>query len=108
MFNFRFERMRNSLLARLVALWIALLASAAATAYLLFGLYTQSTAVQISQAEIAVGRACREIIDRYTVFIRKGEAVPGSEDLVGIVSRALGASPGIEGGIWSSAAGSIG
>lgn len=107
MFKVRFERMRNSLLARLVALWIALLASAAATAYLLFGLYTQSTAVQISQAEIAIGRACREIIDRYTVFLRKGEGAPGSQDLDGIVSRALGASPGIEGGIWSGTAGSV-
>ncbi len=58
-FRHRSPSIRSSLQARLVALWIALLASAVATAYLLFGLYTQSTAVQISQAEIAVGRACR-------------------------------------------------
>ncbi len=96
---------RSSLQARLVALWIALLASAAATAYLLYGLYTQSTAVQISQAEIAVGRACREIIDRYTVLVRKGEE-PGG-DLSGLVAGALAGWPGIEGGVWSAESGSL-
>ncbi|WP_286158984.1 HAMP domain-containing sensor histidine kinase [Methylobacterium sp. Leaf456] len=106
MFRHRSPSIRSSLQARLVALWIALLASAAATAYLLFGLYTQSTAVQISQAEIAVGRACREIIDRYTVLVRKGDE-PAGEALTGVVLGALAHWPGIEGGVWSGAEGSL-
>ena len=106
MFRQRYASIRSSLQARLVALWIALLASAAATAYLLFGLYTQSTAVQISQAEIAVGRACREIIDRYSVLVRNGHEPAGAE-LTGAVSGALARWPGIEGGIWDATEGSL-
>lgn len=106
-FGVRFGRMGDSLQARLVALWIALLASAAATAYLLFGLYTQSTAVQISQAEIAAGRACREVIDRYTVLVRQGQEEGGGAELAGVVSAALAGWTGIEGGIWSAASGSL-
>ena len=45
-----------SLRARLLALWVLLLTSAAATAYLMYGVYNQSTGVQVAQTEIAVAR----------------------------------------------------
>ena len=38
-----------SLRARLLALWVLLLTSAAATAYLMYGVYNQSTGVQVAQ-----------------------------------------------------------
>ena len=92
-----------SLRARLLALWVLLLASAAVTAYLMWGVYNQSTGVQVAQADVAVGRACREIIDRYAALIRNG----GGGDLDGVVEAALGGAPGIEGGIWSAMNGSL-
>ena len=96
-----------SLRARLLALWILLLASAAATAYLMFGFYSQSTAVQVAQAEVAVGRACREIIDRYAALTRRTKGnIPRSE-LGGTVGAALELFPGIEGGVWSAADGPV-
>lgn len=96
-----------SLRARLLALWILLLASAAATAYLMFGFYSQSTAVQVAQAEVAVGRACREIIDRYAALTRRTTGnIPRSE-LGGTVGAALELFPGIEGGVWSAAEGPL-
>jgi signal transduction histidine kinase len=96
-----------SLRARLFALWVLLLATAAATAYLMFGFYSQSTAVQVAQAEVAVGRACREIIDRYAALVRGRRAGVAEGDLEGVVSAALSTATGIEGGIWSAADGSL-
>ncbi|WP_457104541.1 sensor histidine kinase [Methylobacterium sp. P5_C11] len=96
-----------SLRARLLALWVLLLASAAATAYLMFGVYSQSTGVQVAQADIEVGRACREIIDRYAALVRGRRAGIAAGDLVGAVTAALAGFPGIEGGIWSATDGSM-
>ena len=77
-----------SLRARLLALWVLLLASAIATAYLMFGVYAQSTGVQVAQTYITVGRACREIIDRYTARVGLRGAV-AETDLAGVVEAAL-------------------
>ncbi|TXN06289.1 HAMP domain-containing histidine kinase [Methylobacterium sp. WL64] len=96
-----------SLRARLLALWILLLASAAATAYLMFGFYSQSTAVQVAQAEVAVGRACREIIDRYAALTRRTKGTIPRSELGGTVGAALELFPGIEGGVWSAADGPV-
>lgn len=96
-----------SLRARLLALWVLLLASAAATAYLMLGVYDQSTGVQVAQADLAVGRACREIIDRYAALVRARGKGSAEADLVGTLSTALARFPGLEGGIWSAARGSV-
>lgn len=93
----------NSLRARLSALWLMLLASGAATGLLLYGLYGQSTAVQVAEAEVAVTRGCREIIDR--VAGRKGR-VPEGTPADRIVAVALETLPGVEGGIWTRSGGS--
>lgn len=81
-----------------------LLASGAATGLLLYGLYGQSTAVQVAEAEVAVTRGCREIIDR--VAGRKGPLPAGTapERVVGLALEAL---PGVEGGIWTASRGSV-
>ena len=94
----------NSLRARLTALWLMLLASGAATGLLLYGLYGQSTAVQVAEAEVAVTRGCREIIDRMAG--RKG-SLPPSTAPERIVALALETLPGVEGGIWTKSGGSV-
>lgn len=96
-----------SLRARLLALWVLLLASAATTAYLMFGVYSQSTGVQVAQVEVAVGRACREIMDRHAALVRLRRGGVPEGDLGGAVEAALGGFTGIEGGIWSAADGSV-
>lgn len=104
----------NSLRARLYALWLLLVGSALATAVLLYAFYAQSAAVQLAQTEIEVGRSCRDIADRYAFFVT-GWTGPGSagldeslrQDLVGVVTSALGRLRGIEGGLWSTEAGSL-
>ncbi|MHB2209922.1 sensor histidine kinase [Methylobacterium sp. CM6257] len=96
-----------SLRARLLALWVLLLASAVATAYLMFGVYSQSTGVQVAQTEIAVGRACREILDRYAALVRTGGRGIAEGEFGGVLGAALGGFAGIEGGIWSAADGSV-
>ncbi|TGD93433.1 sensor histidine kinase [Methylobacterium nonmethylotrophicum] len=102
----------RSLRAHLLALWILLLASAAATAYLLTEFYTQSAAVQVAQAELQVARACREIGDRFAFFSAgwSGSVAQVDDTLKGqltdVVVTALAAHPGVEGGIWTAAGGS--
>jgi signal transduction histidine kinase len=96
-----------SLRARLLALWVLLLTSAAATAYLMYGVYNQSTGVQVAQAEVAVARACRAIIDRYAALVRNLGARTAEGDLADVVEGALGGFGGVEGGIWSASDGSI-
>ncbi|WP_238192337.1 sensor histidine kinase [Methylobacterium frigidaeris] len=102
----------RSLRAHLLALWILLLASAAATAYLLTEFYTQSAAVQVAQTELQVARACREIGDRFAFFGADWTgSVTGPDDplkgqLTDVVVTALAVHPGVEGGIWTAAGGS--
>ncbi|ACL57305.1 sensor histidine kinase [Methylobacterium nodulans] len=102
----------HALRTRLLALWILLLASAAATAYLLVEFYKQSAAVQVAAAEGAVARACRDIGERYAVFV-SGRSGNGREidptlqtQLTDVVDAALARAPGIEGGIWTGGSGS--
>lgn len=89
-----------SLRSRLLALWMMLLASCAATAYLLFGLYTQSTAVQVAEAEVAATRGCRNIIDRMAG--QQGRLPPERA-----TAQALAALPGVEGGVWTASSGPV-
>ena len=102
----------RSLRARLFALWVLLLASASATGYLLFTFYSQSADVQVGQAEVAVARACREIADR-TAFVTGAMAATRTIDaglridLTDAVTVALARFPGVEGGLWTAAEGSV-
>ena len=102
----------RSLRARLFALWVLLLASAGATGYLLYAFYTQSAAVQVAQADIAVARACREVADRYAFFASGWSGAVRVVDkalrdqLKDVVNAALAHSPGVEGGIWTGEDGS--
>ncbi|TNC16199.1 HAMP domain-containing histidine kinase [Methylobacterium terricola] len=102
----------HSLRAHLLALWVLLLASAAATAYLLFEVYAQSAAVQVAQAEVEVARACRDIGDRFAFFSAGWSGSVADVDdtlkdqLADVVVTALAGHPGVEGGIWTASGGS--
>ena len=104
----------RSLRSRLYALWFLLVASAAATGFVLYQFYAQSAAVQLSQTEIAASRACREVAERYAFYVA-GWKGPGSAeiedslraDLTRVVAAALGGMQGLEGGLWSERSGSL-
>jgi hypothetical protein len=61
----------RSLRTRLLALWLMLAASAAATGFVLFEFYRQSANSQIMRAEDLVVRSCRDIDERYA-FVMAG------------------------------------
>lgn len=102
----------HSLRAHLLALWILILASAAATGYLLAEFYAESATVQVAQAELQAARACREIGDRFAFFGAgwTGSVTDPDDTLKGqltdVVVTALASQPGVEGGIWTAAGGS--
>src|SRR5260370_15902592 len=61
----------RSLRTRLLALWLMLATSAAATGFVLFEFYRQSANSQIMRAEDVVARSCRDIGERYA-FVMAG------------------------------------
>jgi signal transduction histidine kinase len=103
----------RSLRTRLLALWLMLAASAAATAFVLFEFYRQSANSQIMRAEDTVARSCRDIGDRYSFVVAGWNGSTSSIDdalkqrLVEAVAAALARAPGVEGGIWQADAGSL-
>ena len=101
----------RSFRSRLLALWLMLAASGTVTGWLLLELYRQSADAQVERAEETVARTCRELADRYRFFVA---GWPGGnindalkEKLVSVVQAALEKSPGVEGGIWQTEAGSL-
>jgi signal transduction histidine kinase len=103
-----------SLRGRLLALWVMLAASGAATSFLLMEFYRQSANAQVGRAEEIVSRACREIGDRYIVLLGglRGAVVPNATaefkaELLNVVRAALTHAPGVEGGIWRQDEGSL-
>src|SRR5947209_1392477 len=59
----------RSLRFRLFALWIMLVASGTATAYLLFESFQQGSNARLLRSEELAARACRDIADRYQFFV---------------------------------------
>jgi hypothetical protein len=101
-----------SLRSRLLALWVMLAASGAATAFLLLEFYRQSANAQVGRAEDVVSRACREIADRYEFLRVRGPGEPAEStefkaQLFDVVSAALARASGVEGGLWRQGHGSL-
>src|SRR5713226_6745849 len=103
----------RSLRTRLIALWLMLAASAAATGFVLFTFYRQSANAQIARGEETVARSCRDVSDRYS-FVMAGwtgstQSIDESlkQRLVQAVQTALARAPGVEGGIWQAVTGSL-
>jgi signal transduction histidine kinase len=103
----------RSLRTRLLALWLMVVISAAATGFVLFEFYRQSANSQIMRAEEAVARSCRDIGEHYA-FVMAGwsGSTTNIDDtlkqrLSQAVQSALARAPGVEGGIWQADAGPL-
>src|SRR4029077_16134280 len=100
-----------SLRSRLLALWLVLVASGAATGFLLLEFYRQSASAQLGRAEGTVARTCRDLADRYQFFLSgwSGGEIDDAfkQGLVPVVQAVLVPAPGVEGGIWKADVGSL-
>jgi signal transduction histidine kinase len=101
----------RSLRSRLLALWIMLVASGAATAYLLLESFRQTSNARVARSEELIARACRDIADRYQFFVTGWGGGPIDDwlkqELGTLVQVALSNATGVEGGIWHAEAGSL-
>jgi signal transduction histidine kinase len=101
----------RSLRFRLLALWVMLVASGAATAFLLYESFRQSSNARLARSEESVARGCREIADRYQFFVSGWSGAPIDDrlkqELGGVAQTALASTMGVEGGIWQSEEGSL-
>ncbi len=88
-----------------------LVVSGTATAYLLFESFQQTSIARVARSEELVGRACRDIADRYQFFVsgRGGAPVDDQlkQQLVTVVQAAVASATGVEGGIWQADADSL-
>jgi signal transduction histidine kinase len=88
-----------------------LVASGAATAYLLIESFQQTANARVARSEELVARACRDIADRYQAVASNwsGGAVDDrtKQELTALVQSALSNAVGVEGGIWQMDAGSL-
>src|SRR5437879_7940473 len=101
----------RSLRSRLLALWIMLVLSGAATAYLLFESFQQTANARVARSEELVARACPDTADRYQFFVsgwtsgRIDDRL--KQELTTLAQVALSSAIGVEGGIWQADAGSL-
>jgi signal transduction histidine kinase len=101
----------RSLRARLLALWLMLLASGTVTGLLLLEFYQQSANARVGIAEEAIARACRDLGAGYRSMMASRTGGPLDEalkqQLSGIAGAALARAGGVEGGFWQADAGSL-
>ncbi|MBV8921803.1 MAG: HAMP domain-containing histidine kinase [Bradyrhizobium sp.] len=101
----------HSLRSRLLALWVMLVLSGSATAYLLFESFQQSAQARVARSEERAARACRDISDRFRPVVSTWSGSPIDEprksELASIVQAALASANGVEGGIWRDGVGSL-
>jgi signal transduction histidine kinase len=101
----------RSLRSRLLALWIMLVVSGTATAYLLIESYQQTSNARVARSEDLVARACRDIADRYQFFVSGWRGAPVDdrlkEELGTLTQAALSSAVGVEGGVWQADTGSL-
>ena len=93
-------------------LWTLTLLTSLGVAGLLVELYETSSTAQMQRAEAVAARACGLIGDRFAFYAAGWNGVvadiPGfGRELTPVVIAALAHQPGVEGGIWSSTAGSL-
>ena len=105
--------MFGSLRARLLALVVLLVVASVAIGFLMIGLFRQSTAARVGQAEAELQRACDAIDDAYRFYGAGWHGSDAAADagfrggLITVVQSALHQRAGIEGGIWQSDSGSL-
>jgi signal transduction histidine kinase len=88
-----------------------LVLSGAATAYLLYESFQQTSNARVARSEELVARACRDIADRYQFFVSGWAGGPIDDrlkqELTTVVQAALSGATGVEGGVWQADAGSL-
>jgi len=112
--------MLRSLRGRLILLLVLLVGAALATGILMVSLFHQSAAAQVGQAAAENSRACDSIAAAYRTYSEAhpqagGRDValdgPGGaalrERLSALLANALRTRPGVQGGVWSGATGSL-
>jgi signal transduction histidine kinase len=106
--------MSRSLRGRLLILLFLLAVAALAAGALMVGLFHQSAAAQLGQADAENGRACDAIAAAYLFYSAGWHGpAPALDDatlhrnLTTVVQSALRNRPRVEGGIWQSEAGSL-
>jgi signal transduction histidine kinase len=99
----------RSLRSRLLALWVMLVLSGTATAYLLVESFQQSAQARVARSEERAARACRDIVDRFRLVVSSGSLVGdiSRSEFASAVQAALAPANGVEGGIWQDGAGSL-
>lgn len=101
----------RSLRSRLLALWIMLVVSGAATAYLLIESFQQTANARVARSEEQVARACRDIADRYQASSSAWAGRPIDDrlkqELTKLVQGALSTDNSVEGGIWQAESSSL-
>jgi signal transduction histidine kinase len=101
----------RSLRFRLLALWIMLVVSGTATAYLLFESFRQTSNARLARSEDVVNRACSDIADRYQFLVTGWSSASVDDrlkqDLTIAVQSALANAIGVEGGVWQADTGSL-
>lgn len=101
----------RSLRSRLLALWVMLVISGTATAYLLVESFQQTANARVARAQELVARACRDIADRYETYASNWTGPPTDDrtkrELTTLVQSALAGANGVEGGIWQADSGSL-
>src|SRR4030088_2641987 len=100
----------RSLRSRLLALWIMLVLSGAATAYLLFESFQQTANARVARSEELVARACPALAARHQFFVSGGTGGKTGDrrrqEPTPLLKRPLPSAFGVEGGIWQADAGS--
>lgn len=116
--------MLRSLRGRLILLLVLLVGAALATGILMVSLFHQSAAAQLGQAAAENSRACDSIASAYRAYVAQGGearadpklrdvALDGPEGaalrgrLSTLLANALRTRPGVQGGVWSGATGSL-
>jgi signal transduction histidine kinase len=101
----------RSLRFRLLALWIMLVVSGTATAFLLLESFRQTSNARAARAQDIVDIACRDIADRYQFLVAgwSGAVIDDrlKAELAVVLKTALAPAMGVEGGFWQAERGSL-
>lgn len=92
---------------RLLLLWLVMLATSGALAYVIRDVYQLGSEAQTQTSLDQAGEACAELQAEYTRSIRPVEDTVDGTLMSALLSIILGDLPGVEGGFWHNAQGFV-